>query len=98
MTKRKRLIASVLALTVALVMLFFVCFIVAEADHDCVGENCPICYQICICENVMRSIGFVAIAVIFTIFSRLFSIAIPALVNKWEYNISLVRLKVKLLI
>ena len=96
MTKRNRLIASVLALTVVLVMLFSVCFVIAEADHDCIGEDCPICYQINICENALRSIGFVAIAVIFAGFLGLFVIAVPTLSKKQANNTSLVTLKVKL--
>ena len=96
MTKRNRLIASVLALTVVFVMLFSVCFIIAEADHDCVGEDCPICYQINICENTLRSIGFVSVVVIFAGFLDLFAIATPTLSKKQAYNTSLVSLKVKL--
>ena len=96
MTKRNRLIASVLTLTVIFVMLFSVCFIIAEADHDCVGEDCPICYQINICENTLRSIGFVSATVIFASFLDLFAIAMPVLSKKQAYNTSLVSLKVKL--
>ena len=96
MTKRNRLIASVLALTVVFVMLFSVCFVIAEADHDCIGEDCPICYQINICENTLRSIGFVSVSVIFAGFLGLFVIATPTLSKKLAYNTSLVSLKVKL--
>jgi len=39
------------------VMLFSTLFIAAEADHDCKGEDCPICACIQQCENSIRQIG-----------------------------------------
>ena len=49
MTKRKRIISLVVAAAVLFVMLYSALYIAAEANHDCVGENCPICYQINVC-------------------------------------------------
>ena len=41
-----------------LMLLVFVLFsafcIAAEADHDCCGEDCPICACIQMCENTLR--------------------------------------------
>ena len=51
MEAKKRIIAILLAATVLFVMLYSALFIAAEADHDCVGENCPICYQINVCQR-----------------------------------------------
>lgn len=96
MTKRNRLIAPALALMVVLVILFSVWFVIVEADHDCIGEDCPICYQINICETNLRSVGFVAIAVIFAVFIGSFDIFMPALTKESAFNTSLVSLKVKL--
>ena len=36
------------------IILFFVCFIVAEAWHDCDGEDCPICACIQQCEQLLN--------------------------------------------
>ena len=96
MIKRNRRIASVLALMVVFVMLFSAAFVIAEADHDCIGEDCPICHQIYICENTLRSVGFAAAAVIFAVFSSLFLITLPVFAKKQACNTSLVSLKVKL--
>ena len=96
MTRRNRLIASVLALTAVFVMLFSACFVIAEADHDCMGDDCPICCQINLCENTLRTVRSVAAAIIFVGFFGLFAIAMPALAKKQAYNTSLVSLKVKL--
>ena len=49
MTKKKRIISLVVAAAVLFVMLYSALYIAAEANHDCVGENCPICYQINVC-------------------------------------------------
>ena len=49
MTKRERIVAAVLAALAVLVMLSSAFFIVAHAEHDCAGEDCPICEQLCAC-------------------------------------------------
>lgn len=70
MEKKKKIAAILLAVTVMFVMPYSALFIAAEADHDCVGENCPICYQISVCENTLKNLSLavcaVAIAVAFT--------------------------------
>ncbi len=48
--------ASVLALLVALVMLFSVLYIALEADHDCCGEGCSVCALIRVCEDLLRDL------------------------------------------
>lgn len=37
-------------------MLFSVGYIAAEAEHDCEGEECPVCVFIGICESVLRAL------------------------------------------
>lgn len=64
MKKQNRKIALLLALAVCFVMLFSAFYIAAQADHDCIGEDCPICYQISICENTLKTLGFVAAAAV----------------------------------
>ena len=70
MEKKKRIAALLLAVTVLLVMLYSALFIAAEADHDCVGEGCPICYQVDACQNTLKSLSLAvcvtAVAVAFT--------------------------------
>lgn len=65
MEKKKRIAALLLAVTVLLVMLYSALFIAAEADHDCVGENCPICYQINVCQNTLRNLSLAVSAAAF---------------------------------
>ena len=52
--KRNRIAALLLAVTILVIMLYSAFFVAAEADHDCVGEGCPICYQIDACQNTEK--------------------------------------------
>ncbi len=96
MTKKNRIIASVLALTVAFAVLFSVGFIIAEADHDCIGDGCSVCFCIGVCENTIKSVGFVGAAAVFSAFLRFFIFCPIDFKEKSAGNISLVSLKVKL--
>ena len=53
----KRLAAGIMALMMFVIVLFSVSFIAAEADHDCCGDDCPICACIHLCENTLEQIG-----------------------------------------
>ena len=96
MTKVNRFIAVIMAFAVVFVMLFSVCFIIAEAHHDCIGDDCEICYQISICENTLRFTGFSVIAVIVGFLWTFSILLLPYLSKKSNDNITLVSLKVKL--
>lgn len=56
-----------LAIILSIVLLaFFVCsifFIAHEAEHDCIGEDCPICEEITILEKAIEELGTGVIAV-----------------------------------
>ena len=67
MKKKNRIIAILLAVMVLFVMLYSALFIVAEVGHDCTGENCPVCYQINVCQNTLKNLSFVVCAVVFSI-------------------------------
>ena len=96
MEKRDRKLALLLALAVCFVMLFSAFYIAAEADHDCIGENCPICYQISVCENTLKSLGYGALALA-AFFALTFSAAILFSQPKTYLRQStLITLKVKL--
>ena len=96
MSKKNCVLTVLLAAAVLFVMLSSVLFIAIEADHDCVGDGCPICAQIVVCENSLQSVGqavaFMSLAPII----GSFMISLPALAKKQAYNTSLVSLKVKL--
>lgn len=55
--KKKRIAASIIALMLLVFFLFFSFFIAVEADHDCEGEDCPICVCIQQCEEALHQMG-----------------------------------------
>ena len=57
MTKKSRLITGLLAAVLAAVMLSSAVYIAVEANHNCSGEDCAICHQLQVCENLLKSIG-----------------------------------------
>ena len=66
MTKKSRLITGLLAAVLAAVMLSSAVYIAVEANHDCSGEDCAICHQIGVCENLLKSLGLAGAAAAIT--------------------------------
>lgn len=64
MTKKKRILAVIVAVSLLFVMLSFSAFALHNADHDCIGEGCSICAQINLCKNLVESLSFAVFAVI----------------------------------
>lgn len=54
MTKKKRMLSLLAAVVALFVVLYSNIYIVVEADHECVGDNCPICCQINACQNTLK--------------------------------------------
>ena len=96
MIKQKKVVSALLALLLMLSLFFSVFFIAVEADHDCTGEDCPICCQIQNCENLLKNMATVPAAV-YLATGILFALYLCAsYVNAPIYHITLVSLKVKL--
>lgn len=57
MAKRKRIAALVIASLILCALLVSECFLAAESDHDCTGDNCAVCCVLNVCENVLRTLG-----------------------------------------
>ena len=55
--KAKRMIAIIISLTIVFVTVFSLAFIIAEADHDCAGEGCPICQSVGTAEDSLKKIS-----------------------------------------
>lgn len=53
----KRITAWVAISAIVLVLLFSVCYIVEHADHECTGEDCPICLVMEQCGNNLKTVG-----------------------------------------
>ena len=53
----KRLIAGIIIIMMLVVVLSSSCFIAGHVDHDCAGEDCPVCAFIRQCEKVLLGYG-----------------------------------------
>ena len=96
MTKKPCFMTRLLAAVLAVVMLFSAVYLAVEADHDCSGDDCAICRQISICENLLKSLGLAgaaaAISAAFTY--TVFRAILPC--TETIGTLTLVSLKVKL--
>ena len=97
MTRNNKMVALVLAIAVFLVMVLSVSVITHDADHECIGNGCPVCQEM---ESARQSLkmlasGILAIAsafaLIYTSYQFICCFAQPLLQG------SLVALKVELL-
>ena len=96
MTKKFRFMTRLLAVVLAVVMLSSAIYLAVEANHDCSGEDCAICRQISICENLLKSLGLAGDA---AAISAAFTYTVcRAILPRAEMNgtLTLVALKVKL--
>lgn len=59
MTNRKRAGALLLCIGLILVLSVSIIFIAHEADHDCCGEDCPICQMIAVNIRLLRTLGLI---------------------------------------
>ena len=70
MKDRKRFGALLLAIGLCAVMAVSFAFIAAEADHDCTGEDCPICEAIAVNIRLLRTLGLALLALTAFFFLR----------------------------
>ena len=96
MTKKLCFMTRLLAAVLAVVMLSSAVYIAVEADHDCSGDDCAICRQISICENLLKSLGLAgAAAAVTAAFTYTMCKAILPCAEMTD-TLTLVALKVKL--
>ena len=72
MSTNSRIIKTLAAVTATALLLVIVLagiFIVMEADHDCEGEDCPVCQCLENCQTTIRQLGSVTVAASISLFS-----------------------------
>lgn len=79
MKKASRVLAILFAVLFVCTMLTSVLFLAFEADHDCSGEDCPVCAQIAACQNLLKTLfgaacGLLAVAVTRRLCTRFWSL------------------------
>lgn len=82
-SNRKTKILAVVLMSAALMftVLFSLFFIAHELDHDCSGDDCPICAFIHMCENNIRQIGGGASAIMAAVVLAVVIQALPVLTS-----------------
>ena len=64
MTARKRIGALMLCIGLILVLTVSSALIAHEADHDCCGEDCPVCRMIAVHIRLLRTLGLAALVLL----------------------------------
>lgn len=63
-TNQGKWISGFLAFMLVFSLLFSIGYIAAESDHDCSGEDCPICISLVQCEEISRLYKFAVILIV----------------------------------
>lgn len=83
-----------------ILMLFFILFssvyMIAEADHECTGDHCPVCVCIEQCENMLYQIGTGVITVIEVIIPVLYTAFYAVLISHVFTGETLISEKVRM--
>lgn len=96
MTSKKRICSIVSAAALCLFVLLSSVYVISEVNHDCTGEDCPVCCQISMCKHTLKTISTAATASAFAVlFIDLLKICLSAGFENRRPK-SLVTLKVKL--
>ena len=88
--------ALFLALLVLLSVLALELFVIAEADHECVGEDCEICREIAVAENALKSFSQALALSALAFFAAVSSVGGRRMLSTGASSPTLVALKVKL--
>lgn len=96
MNRTKRLAAFLIAVVLLFVVVVSSFYLAAEADHDCLGENCKICVQIRAFQDFLKSFPPAACAMV--VAASFLSVRCENIAFGGSYlsNETLVSLKVKL--
>lgn len=61
-TTKNKTLALTICVIFVMSILFSMLFVVKGADHDCSGENCPICACISLAKQTLKQLGSVSVA------------------------------------
>ena len=96
MTKRRRILAVILAAVIVFTLAFSSFYIIGEYNHHCIGNDCPVCEQIRICEKTLGSSLYFGAVLLFTVFMLTRVVKVLIRYEKYIQTDSLVCLKQKL--
>lgn len=91
-----RRLATLLAVVTASLVVLSVAYIVKEANHDCTGDDCPVCVKIEQCLNNFRTLGTGLETQAVTFVVERFLVALIFLYVCWLEPVTLTNQKVRL--
>lgn len=94
--KKKKSIAAIICVLFIFVTFASLFYIVKEADHECTGEDCPICACIHQAQQTLKNLGTGTIIWPGTIFTILFTLCVFMQYVCMIFCTSLVSQKVRL--
>lgn len=94
--RHKRIMAGIMGILMLLIILFSAFYIAAEADHDCTGEDCPICACIHQCEKTLYQISDGIAVQTAVIIPFVFMLVIPVLFTVCIQHETLISKKIRL--
>ncbi len=97
MLTKRRFAAAIRAALILVAVTASLFFIVHEADHDCIGEGCPICAVITVCQNTLKTLSAALAVFAAAAASVYFAVIFITVFNAFLHNETPVSLKVKLL-
>lgn len=95
MKQRRSTLSIIAALAVLFVVLISSFFVAEETNHDCTGEDCPICYEISVCQETVRKLTVVGV-VFAAILLLSVCVELPVAQSRPAVCRTLISLKVKL--
>ncbi len=94
----KRRFAAAILMSLILVAVTASLFVVLhEADHDCIGEGCPICAIVAICQNTIKTLSGALAVFAAAAASVYFAVILITIFNASLHNETPISLRVKLL-
>ena len=96
MNRKKRLLSSLLCVIFVAALIVSGALIATHLQHDCPGENCPVCAAISTLEQLLRGMALVAVlGGVLLLAQRALGVCLAARFNGTTAH-TLVTLKVKL--
>lgn len=97
MVTKRRFAAAILAALVIVAVTASLFVVVHEADHDCIGEGCPVCAVVAVCRNTLKTLSGALAAFAAAAASVCFAAILILALNASFRSETPISLKVKLL-
>ncbi len=94
--KSHKILAWSIGVLMLLVFVYAQYFIISEQNHDCSGEECPICSCIRQCDSVLHQFSngaLIQVAVVLSVLFLIFTVSKPTFMGR---EMTLVSVKVRL--